>query len=144
MSAPPDVARWVCPDCGRQFGRTRQGHECSPAMALEDYFATGPPYERPIFDAVMAGLAGVGPVHVEPVSVGIFLKRSRTFAELRPMTKWVAVSFALERTLTSARIARKVYDAGRAKYHVVNVRTADEVDDQLLEWLREAYDLSPE
>lgn len=113
-------------------------------MTVEDYFATGPPHERPVYDAVMAGLAGVGPIHVEPVSVGIFLKRSRTFAELRPMTRWVAVSFALERTVASARIARKVYDAGRAKYHVVNVRTADEVDDQLLAWLTEAYDISPD
>jgi hypothetical protein len=138
------MARWVCPECGRQFGRTRQGHECSPAMSVDEYFATGPAHERPVFDAVMAGLADVGPIHVEPVSVGIFLKRSRTFAELRPMTRWVAVSFALERTITSTRIARKVIDTGRTKYHVVNVRTPDEVDDELLAWLTEAYRTSPE
>ena len=113
-------------------------------MSLDDYFTTGPTHERPVFDAVMAGLRGVGPIHVEPVSVGIFLKRSRTFAELRPMTRWVAVSFALERTVTSSRIARKVIDTGRTKYHVVNVRSADEVDDQLIEWLTEAYAISPD
>jgi hypothetical protein len=113
-------------------------------MGLDEYFATGPPFERPIFDAVLAGLADVGPIHVEPVSVGIFLKRSRTFAELRPMTRWVAASFSLPRTLTSARIARKVYDAGRSKYHVVNVRGPEEVDDELLGWLAEAYLSSPE
>ena len=55
----------------------------------------------------MAGLdERVGPIHVEPVSVGIFLKRARGFCELRPMTKWVAVSFALPRTLQSHRICR--------------------------------------
>jgi hypothetical protein len=113
-------------------------------MTLEDYLATGPPHERPVVEAVLAGLADVGPIHIEPVSVGIFLKRSRTFAELRPMTKWVAVSFALERTLTSQRIARKVYDGGRSRYHVVNVRTPDEVDDQLIEWLTEAFAVSPD
>jgi hypothetical protein len=113
-------------------------------MTLEDYLATGPPHERPVVEAVLAGLADVDPIHVEPVSVGIFLKRSRTFAELRPMTKWVAVSFALERTLTSQRISRKVYDGGRFKYHVVNVRTAAEVDDQLLAWLREAHEVAPD
>ena len=113
-------------------------------MSLDEYLSTGPPHERPVVEAVLAGLAGIGPIHVEPVSVGVFLKRSRTFAELRPMTKWVAVSFALERTLMSSRISRKVYDAGRTKYHVVNVRTAAEVYDELLEWLTEAYELSPE
>lgn len=113
-------------------------------MTVDEYFATGPAHERPVFDAVMAGLSGVGPIHVEPVSVGIFLKRSRTFAELRPMTRWVAVSFALERTISSSRIARKVIDTGRTRYHVVNVRRPDEVDDELLAWLTEAYATSPE
>lgn len=113
-------------------------------MAIEEYFATGPPFERPVFDAVMARLDDVGPVHVEPVSVGIFLKRAQIFAELRPMTRWVAVSFSLTRTVTSARIARKVVDTGRRKHHVVNVRTPDEVDDELAGWLIEAYLASPE
>lgn len=122
----------------------KQGHECAPAMSLEDYFATGPSFERPVFDAVMTQLATVGPVHVEPVSVGIFLKRSRTFAQLRPMTKWVAVSFSLPRTVSSARIARKVIDTGRSKHHVVNVRGSEEVDDVLCDWLTEAYLASPE
>ena len=113
-------------------------------MTIEDYFSTGPPFERPIYEAVMAGLDGIGPIHIEPVSVGIFLKRARKFCELRPMTKWVAVSFALQRTLASGRLSRKVYDGGRYKWHVVNVRTADEVDDELIGWLAEAYDASPE
>ena len=47
-------------------------------MSVEEYFATGPERERPIFEAVMEHLESVGPVHVEPVSVGIFLKRART------------------------------------------------------------------
>jgi hypothetical protein len=138
------VPSWRCPECGRQFGRSKQGHECAPAMALEDYFATGPPFERPVFEAVMTRLAAVGPVHVEPVSVGIFLKRAQTFAELRPMTRWVAVSFSLPRNVQSARIARKVIDTGRRKHHVVNVRGPEEVDAQLADWLVEAYLSSPE
>ena len=114
-------------------------------MALDEYFSTGPPFERPIFEAIMAGLdERVGPIHVEPVSVGIFLKRARGFSELRPMTKWVAVSFALPRAVSSGRLSRKVIDTGATKYHVVNVRSADEVDDQLLDWLAEAYHASPE
>ncbi|HEV8115576.1 MAG TPA: DUF5655 domain-containing protein [Acidimicrobiales bacterium] len=138
------MPRWVCPECGRQFGRTNQGHECAPAMTVEEYFSTGPPFERPVFDAVMGHLVTVGDVHVEPVSVGVFLKRSRTFAELRPMTKWVAVSFTLTRTIQSARLARKVIEAGSRRYHVVNVRQPEEVDEQLCDWLTEAYLASPE
>ena len=91
----PNVLRGCVPSCGRRFARRGQGHECAPAMTLEEYFATGPAFERPVFEAVMAHLDDVGPVHVEPVSVGILLKRARTFAELRPMRRWVALSFTL-------------------------------------------------
>jgi Domain of unknown function (DUF5655) len=108
-------------------------------MTLEEYFSTGPPFERPVFEAVRAHLEGVGPIHVEPVSVGIFFKRRRVVVQLRPMTKWVAVGFVLERRLEFPRLARKVTGSGSRWWHVVNVRAPEEVDDQLRTWLTEAY-----
>jgi hypothetical protein len=41
-------------------------------MSVDEYFSTGPAHERPIFEAVMRHVNSLGPVHVEPVSVGIF------------------------------------------------------------------------
>jgi hypothetical protein len=113
-------------------------------MTLEDYFATGPERERPIFDAVMEHLESVGEVHVEPVSVGIFLKRSRSFAELRPMTKWVALSFTLPVRLDDPRIARRVAVSANRTWYVVNLREPADVDDQVRSWLTEAYLSVPE
>lgn len=133
------MALWTCPSCRRKFGRSKQGHECAPAMSLEEYFSTGPEHERPVCEAVIAFLGGLGPLHVEPVSVGIFLKRSSTFAQLRPMTRWVALSFVLPRKLEHPRLARKVYSSGSRHHHVVNLRSADEVDDVVRGWLTEAY-----
>ena len=46
----PLPVRWTCPECGRQFGRTNQAHECAPALSIEEYFSTGPEWERPIFE----------------------------------------------------------------------------------------------
>ena len=137
------VPAWVCPDCGRQFGRARQSHECAPAMSLEEYFSTGPPHERPVFEAVMVHLDTVGPVHVEPVSVGIFLKRSRTFAELRPKQRWVALWFSLPRPVRHRTITRKVVLYNGRYEHVANLRSPDDLDDDLRDHLTEAYLASP-
>ena len=133
------MPHWECPDCKRRFARKGQSHECAPAMTLEEYFATGPERERPIFEAVMAHLDTVGPVHVEPVSVGIFLKRAQSFAQLRPKTKFVALSFGLPRKLEGPKIATKVQEWHGRYYHQVNLKTADDVDDDVREWLTEAY-----
>jgi hypothetical protein len=121
------------------FGKVRQGHECAPALTIEEYFETGPPHERPVYEAVQAHLDTLDDVYTEPVSVGIFFKRSRTFAQLRPMQKWVALGFILPNRLDHPRLARKVVGEGSRYYHVVNLRTPDEVDDTIRDWLTEAY-----
>ena len=108
-------------------------------MTLEEYFATGPPRERPIFDAVMEHLQTLGPVHVEPVSVGIFIKKSGGFIELRPMQRWVTLSFRLPRRVDHAKIARKPITVGQRTFHVVNLRTPEDVDHDVRAWLTESY-----
>ncbi|HTW07056.1 MAG TPA: DUF5655 domain-containing protein [Acidimicrobiales bacterium] len=113
-------------------------------MSLEEYFSTGPPHEKPIFEAVLAHARQLGAVHIEPVSVGIFLKRARTFAELRPMRKWVALSFSLPRRAGHKTITRRVVQYSGRYYHVANVRDPADLDDDLLALLTEAYFASPD
>jgi hypothetical protein len=133
------MSGWTCPDCGRRFGRNRQSHDCAPGLALEEYFSSGPAHERPVFDAVMRHLDSVGPVHLDVVSVGIFLKNPRKFAELRPKDRWVALVFTLERSATHPTITRKVVAYGGKFWHVANIRTPEDVDDALRDLLTEAY-----
>ena len=134
------MVAWTCPECGRLFGRTGQSHDCSPGLSLEEYVSTGPAHERPIFDEVLRRLAVAGPVHADVVSVGIFLKNPRKFAELRPRDRWVAVSFSLRRRAHHRTITRKVIEYGNRFWHIANVATPDDVDDALAELLVEAYE----
>lgn len=130
---------WDCPDCHRRFGRRRQSHECAPAMTIDDYFSTGPPRERPIFDAVLAHLETLGDVHVEPVSVGIFLKHARPFAELRPKVNWIELSFGLDRTVVHPKITRVMRSGATRVHHCVRLRGPHDVDADVRDWLTEAY-----
>jgi hypothetical protein len=113
-------------------------------MTLDEYFSTGPERERPIFEAVLAHVETLGPVHVEPVSVGIFLKRARTFAELRPMQRWEALWFGLPRRVRHARITRTLEGNGPRVFHVARLYGPEDVDDDVRDWLTEAYLDSPE
>ena len=112
-------------------------------MTLEEYFSTGPSFEKPVFDAVMAHLRTLGAPFFEPVAVGVFVKRNGvSVLQLRPMTKWVALCLMLPRTVRDRRISRKPIVSGRAVYHVVNVRDPDDIDDTVKEWITEAWDLA--
>jgi hypothetical protein len=112
-------------------------------MSLNEYFSTGPAHERPVFEAVMDHVSSLGPVHVEPVSVGIFLKWAQTFAQLRPRDRWVALSFSLSRKVQHERIVRKVFEYNSRYWHVANLRSPDDLDDRLRGGLTEAYLNSP-
>jgi hypothetical protein len=112
-------------------------------MSLEEYFATGPTHERPIFEALMRHFATVGPVVVEPVSVGIFLKKASSFLEIRPHDRWEALWFTLARRASHPTIKRKVVPYRRGYVHVANVASPDDLDDRLLALLTEAYVTAP-
>ena len=138
------VVIWVCPECERTFARNKQGHFCAPAMTVEAYFAAkGPKRERPIFEAVLAFAESLGPVLVEPVAVGIFLKRARTFVELRPKTKWIELSFGLPRRIDHPRVSRTLGVSGSRTFHAVRLLAPDDVCEPVTDWITEAYDITP-
>ena len=130
---------WTCPECARQFGRRGQTHECAPALTIEEYFATGPDFERPIFVVVREHVESLGPVVVEPVQVGVFFKRGRTFAELRPKTRWVTLSFTMPVAVTDLRISRRIVASANRTYHETKLRLPSDVDADVRGWLTEAY-----
>ena len=130
---------WTCPDCARSFGRTRQGHTCSPAMSVEDYLATAPEHERPVAAALIAHAAGLEEAVVEPVSVGLILKRRSTFVMARTMTRWVSLGISLPRVVADPAPDRKVQQYSSTYHHVWNVRTVDDLL-PLLSLVDEAYE----
>lgn len=113
---------------------------CRPGLTLEEYFAGARPEAKPIFDVINQHLETLdGDLIVDPLSKKILFKNGPTICILDSMTKWVALGFTLRRKLSSPRLSRKVTDYQGKYYHVVNLTDAEQVDDELLEWLTEAF-----
>jgi hypothetical protein len=91
------MARWTCPRCDREFGRARQSHTCVPGITVDAAFAGRPPRLRASYDEILAHLDSLGTVHEDAVSVGVFLKRDRKLAEVRPRSRDVSLALYLPR-----------------------------------------------
>jgi hypothetical protein len=138
------VAAWTCPECDRQFGHRNQSHECVPAMSEAEYFASDAGLERQIYDAVLGHLSSVGPLRVEFLTAGIFFKRKSTFAELRPMrSPRVRLSVLLSRVVSSARFVKTWHGPANRHAYFIDLRSAGEVNEEVRDWLTEAYHASP-
>jgi len=87
-------------------------------------------------------LSSLGPIHEDAVNVGIFVKSDRKLAEFRPRVRSVQLSLYLPYELSDARIARTLPAAADRVVHMINLTSVDQVDDQLRDWLTEAYDFN--
>jgi hypothetical protein len=133
------VSRWECPECEREFDRARQAHTCVPGNSVADTFAGSRAWQRPIYDAVIAHVESLGPVHVDAVRVGVFLKHQSKFAELRPMARALSLSLVLPRPVQDDRFTRRLAGSAHRFWHFVRLRGVADVDDQVCDWLAEAY-----
>jgi len=112
-------------------------------MSLGDFLAGQPEERRATYRAVLAVLEGIGEVDVDPVEVGILIKRARTFCELRPRRDALELSFKLSRPIVSRRIRKRITLSANRLAFFVDLSSEGEVDEEIREWLAEAWLASP-
>lgn len=134
------MSRWTCPACDRQFARHHQAHVCVPGCSVDSTFAGRAPVQRQTYDALIGHLRALGPFHADAVSVGVFLKSDRKFAEVRPKSRWLSLELVLPRPLADARVSRTLRASAGRTIHVIRLTAVADIDDQLRGWLTEAYD----
>lgn len=96
---------------------------------------------RPIYDALMARLEAFGPdVEVSPKKAYVSLRRLKQFALIQPSTSTrLDVGLNLKGVAPMARLeASGSFNAMCT--HRVRVATLAEADDELIGWLKDAYD----
>ena len=79
-----------------------------------------------------------GPVRTDAVKGAIALAAGARFAEIALGARSMRVGFLLRRTETDPRLERTV-DAGRWAMHTIVLDRLEDVDDQVIGWLAEAY-----
>ena len=134
------MATWECPECGRTFGQVGRSHMCQPGPSIDDYLAEAHPVTGPIRERVLAHLRTLeGDLIVDPVGAGIMYKHDAMFAMLTSRTKWAALTLQLGRRLESDRVSLKIADYGSVFSHTFNLHDPDAIDDEMCEWLTEAF-----
>jgi hypothetical protein len=107
---------------------------------VDETFRGHPAGHRAAFDAVLDHLAALGPVHVDAVRVGVFLKSDRKMAEVRPRVRAVDLMLVLPRAVDHPRVARHIRISADHTVNAIKLTNASDVDDQVRAWLTEAYE----
>lgn len=140
QAGPAPSAAWRCPVCQRSFKRARQPHSCR-SVALDEHFRRNQTLKPMVFDRLLDALhRQVGPCEVVSLPCCIHLFGSHDFLAVLPKKDRLEIRFTLRHELRDPRVTRSA-QIGRTSYkHSVDVAAAEEIDQALIEWLREAYD----
>lgn len=133
------MARWTCPRCDREFDRPHRAHTCVPGSTVDETFAGRPAGQRAAYEEVLGFVGSLGEVYADVVRVGVFLKSRRKLAELRPMSRWLALFLILPRRLEDPRVTRYVPMSAGLTANVVRLTAPSDVDGAVRDWLAEAY-----
>jgi Domain of unknown function (DUF5655)/Domain of unknown function (DUF4287) len=120
------------------------GAPAAPAPAADgdpvDTYYTGPKAGlRPIHDKLMAAIGKLGEFEIAPKKTYLSLRRKKQFATIGPATNTrVEVGLNMKDVKATSRL-EALPPGGMCQYRV-KVTAADEVNDELLKWIRTAYD----
>jgi hypothetical protein len=129
---------WSCPRCGRRFAHKEQLHS-HDTSDLDVHFADRPDRLRASFDKLIGSLPS--DVQIDALRTVIVLSAATTFSFITVQSRRLLVGVFLDRHLETPRVVRVEVVSPRKITSVVAVRGPDDVDDELLRWLRQAYEL---
>jgi hypothetical protein len=113
----------------------------------EQFFA-GHPRGLAVYAAVARAVEALGPAEVTVTKSQIAVRRRRGFAYVWRPGQYVTsdvpavLSLALPHELTSARFKQVVHPSARVWMHHLELDDPGQVDDEVCEWLRQAYELA--
>jgi hypothetical protein len=134
---------WVCPNCGRRFVSANRNHSCG-IFSLEAHFEGKEPIVHELYHLLVDTLERFGPVGVFPVKTRIIFQAEVQFAAAMPRKRWLDGYIWLRRQAAHPRIYKIEMGIFRDYGHLFRLTCAEELDDDLVDLLQEAYILGCE
>src|ERR1700753_2010275 len=106
-----------------------------------DHLKDKDPIVADIYETLVAELHKFGPIKIEPKKTSIHLGNRFGFAGVYTQKKAINLEVHLNHRLNSTRVSKVEQASANRFHHTIKLNAPGEVDDELLGWLREAYDL---
>jgi hypothetical protein len=129
---------WECPKCGAKLVTKNMSHSCG-RYTLEALFAKSDPVVLRIFDRLAEMVRECGPVTIVPQKTRVMFQVRVRFLGCMPRKSYLLCNFEFARRRTHPRFRKIETYAPRWHGHLLRVDSVRELDDQVAEWIREAY-----
>lgn len=113
-------------------------HSCG-RYTLEALFSHSEPHVLPIFNRLAAMVRVCGPVTITPQKTRVVFQVRVRFLGCVPRKSYLVCNFEFAQRRENPRFRKVVTYAPRWHGHEVRLDSEQELDDQVVEWIRESY-----
>jgi len=110
--------------------------------SVQQHFEGRSPHVREIYDLILATGLEFGPVEEDPKKTSIHLNRNSAFAGISTTRQALSLTVKAAREISDDRIKLSQRASARRWYNTIKISSPDEFDAQIIEWLRESYEIS--
>ena len=94
-----------------------------------------------IYHRLLEALRSLGPFQEEPKKTSIHLVQTLGFAGIHPRKSFLYLNLRMNRPLQGERVAKSEQVSKNRYHNEVKITSPDEIDAELIDWLKEAYAL---
>jgi hypothetical protein len=131
---------WTCSECGRIFEKTKQPHSCQK-VSLEEHFKNKDKAKE-IFNYLVGKInSKVGKCRIISLPCCIHLFGSYDFLAALPKKGKLEIRFGLDSKLNSSRLRVSLPISEKNIKNCIVINNIEEIDEELMGWLGQAYHL---
>jgi hypothetical protein len=94
------------------------------------------------FEKILTYLEGFDGIKINSVKNAILFTASSHFLAVKPKKAWLDIEFVLNEKLEGFPIHKTVQATKKKWAHFMRLQSPDEVDEQLMDWIRCAFEVS--
>jgi hypothetical protein len=106
------------------------------------HFEGKDPVVRKIYDSLINNLKKIGPLDEDPKKTSIHINNKTALAGVATRKAHLILTIKSDRKLASPRIHKSEQVSAHRFHHEVKLTSVSDVDEELMSWLRNAYEMS--
>lgn len=108
---------------------------------VQDHLTGKEPIVTEIYERLITELREFGDIKIEPKKTSIHLGNRFGFAGVYTRKDYINLELHLNYRLTSERVSKVEQASANRFHHTIRLSHVNDIDEELLSWLKEAYEL---
>jgi hypothetical protein len=131
---------WICPKCKRSFKTKNQSHSC--VMVSVDFTFSGLPKTiHALYDELLKKCNAFGEIKTDTTLSCIYFVNKSRFLVIKPQKAGLILEFVLDRREDIFPVIKTIQINKKHVAHRLMLESTEDINDQLIGWIKEAYEL---